>query len=1155
MTFTNEQLIALGFLGAGIVVVLLLLIGAVKLLKNDDKGAEKKAGSDQPAWSGEESPALIGMEDSENAAPPVEIEKPVGAFWRFLLWLVALPAWANLIPGLPTAEYGRYLLLAALGITGLGALIEVIRAKKRWQLAVEAGILVVFALGVVGAIWLPETPALSQTSLWVVPLQGIFDGGLIVLAIVALQVGAGRWPSRGLRITLIGLLAGLGAGRLLLMGLPGLAAGWLAPEIQGALPPAEAVGVVVWVTAAALLVLAGPAAVAWTRPSSVINRLGNGALAGGLAGAALAACLGAPLAAALGMGQVYGSSLENDQTIRLLGAALNMMPLYSAAAFGGLSLAGAVLGGLTGLATIVTQGLERRSTLFETAVSAVLSLPVYYLIFLVVFALLNPAVMKVLDLFGDTPVWDPNWNALLQLAVPLGFLLVMLGLGLAGLEALPAGSHARKMGGLMYGLFGLASIGLGGYYNSLPLVAAGIVMAAAGARSGALEGVWRPGGEDNSPDIYFDTAGLLGSLLSFLAVSSVGTPLIVIFMTLKGADPSASAKASLLSDLSTVYGLNSLTLLVVLVSGVLVGGFGLGWVFSWGWLARLWGALCSSRSSGWLRRGLLAGLALTLLAGSLFIALPDKMVAQAAIALSAAAWIWPSQRGRWRLGWLLAAFAAAAGGLALLGLKAWEALPGELGVWGQPVVITLASIGLVAGMRAFLDGMPLERRTLPAYAAAVFIIIGLGLAWLPGDLARDFRAAVLSFNGSSWQRLEAGTLTPGERYAAGYFSGQDGKFWLVGGAGLMMRQEQGAWVLRNPGFGAISAPESERLRLLRQAPKLIQQGNYYWMLGKGKLVRFEPGGKESGIEPKMGENKVQISAELRDLALGPQGEMYLATRSDGVLRLKPGEPLEASQWDYLNLSSGLPDNFVYKVFVDKSGTLWAGVVSGLYSLANDKFEAVKVPGYEKPSDVYTFLEDRQKRLWVGVSSGGLVRDATGWHTFLEMPGWPGELTVSALLEDKQGQIWAGTESGALKYDGQRWDKVVDGMPVDHLAASPDGTLWFGGREGLVRLAGGSQQRYNAENGLVYPQVSQLAVDPQGKAWVTTVQDLPVSNTLVWAGLGLGWLVLAGLLAWSLRSYRPTDEYTPSKIDWDDQAEEEGPAEEEDDALDDLRSVY
>jgi diguanylate cyclase (GGDEF)-like protein len=223
-------------------------------------------------------------------------------------------------------------------------------------------------------------------------------------------------------------------------------------------------------------------------------------------------------------------------------------------------------------------------------------------------------------------------------------------------------------------------------------------------------------------------------------------------------------------------------------------------------------------------------------------------------------------------------------------------------------------------------------------------------------------------------------------------------------------------------------------------------------------------------------------------------------------------------------SSSLSGDVVNGICEDKFGNLWVGTDgTGLNRVippaSRDdrvRFEHFRADPKKKGAlkdDVITCVYlDREKRLWLGCFTGGLVRvdegDKRGRPVFTHFVHSPDDETslstnfVASILEDKAGRLWVGTIDGGLNrfdplakkfFHVQRTagndSPLIDGC-IDYLVEDAFGTLWIGTIEGLARFnpATGETRMYTQENrpgSLSYNDIYCLYVDDAGTLWIGT----------------------------------------------------------------------
>jgi len=134
-------------------------------------------------------------------------------------------------------------------------------------------------------------------------------------------------------------------------------------------------------------------------------------------------------------------------------------------------------------------------------------------------------------------------------------------------------------------------------------------------------------------------------------------------------------------------------------------------------------------------------------------------------------------------------------------------------------------------------------------------------------------------------------------------------------------------------------------------------------------------------------------------------------------------------------------------------------------------------------------------------------------------------SVYSVLEDREGRLWIGTQEGVASFNGNAWKRhrLPTGTATSYvraLAETPDGSIWVGTEHaGLWRFLNGTWQGYSRANGLPSDRVNTLDVqaEPGGFAlWVGTnagvVRIRPTGLESVSQGLPSPWV-------WRFRTVR------------------------------------
>ncbi len=159
-------------------------------------------------------------------------------------------------------------------------------------------------------------------------------------------------------------------------------------------------------------------------------------------------------------------------------------------------------------------------------------------------------------------------------------------------------------------------------------------------------------------------------------------------------------------------------------------------------------------------------------------------------------------------------------------------------------------------------------------------------------------------------------------------------------------------------------------------------------------------------------------------------------------------------------SKGIPVNYVWNLYEDTHGNIWAGTYSsGLVYLPAREIDHGNFrpfPGTDSLADgsIFQVTEDSLSRIWVGTRRGGAVILENGKkHSITIRDGLPSNRVLS-ITDDANGNIWLGTQFGAVGLDrltltAFRRKAELEGYAILHGGLTNDGVLWFVTGEGLT----------------------------------------------------------------------------------------------------------
>ena len=232
-----------------------------------------------------------------------------------------------------------------------------------------------------------------------------------------------------------------------------------------------------------------------------------------------------------------------------------------------------------------------------------------------------------------------------------------------------------------------------------------------------------------------------------------------------------------------------------------------------------------------------------------------------------------------------------------------------------------------------------------------------------------------------------------------------------------------------------------------------------WAGGRGAVTRIDrKTGRNSIHKLGVGEGaNVDVASIVEDRS----GQLWFGARGEGLICFNPRTGRSKNYHHDPANPSSLSHNAVFALFIDRSGTLWAGTEDGLdaFDPGQERFRVYKPPGIS-PHRVRAIAQDASGALWLATNSAGVHRldPATGKFKIFRSSRTPGSLSsdaVAALLVDRSGFIWAGTESGLDRFDPAAGAFKVyyehDGLPnnnVNGILEDGRGHLWVTTHNGL-----------------------------------------------------------------------------------------------------------
>jgi signal transduction histidine kinase/ligand-binding sensor domain-containing protein len=256
----------------------------------------------------------------------------------------------------------------------------------------------------------------------------------------------------------------------------------------------------------------------------------------------------------------------------------------------------------------------------------------------------------------------------------------------------------------------------------------------------------------------------------------------------------------------------------------------------------------------------------------------------------------------------------------------------------------------------------------------------------------------------------------------------------------------------------------------------------------------------------------------RSMIKRPDGVLWVGTLGNGVNRFDTRTGL----WKhYTQANSGLEDNVIVSLGVDKQGTLWAGTMNGFLAKLDEttgRFTSYELDAepVNTPNMIQSIVEDDTGVLWIGTENGiSRFNPLTEtWDHVRHDPNDPQSLSGNniqskAVYFDRKGDLWVGTfgwglnriPKDQLHQPNPRVDRWIEGVKgrealssdnVISIHEDEEGFLWlgtYGGGICKVDPETGSVSVVDTKNGLSNDVIYAIQEDHDGNLWCSTQNGL------------------------------------------------------------------
>lgn len=301
--------------------------------------------------------------------------------------------------------------------------------------------------------------------------------------------------------------------------------------------------------------------------------------------------------------------------------------------------------------------------------------------------------------------------------------------------------------------------------------------------------------------------------------------------------------------------------------------------------------------------------------------------------------------------------------------------------------------------------------------------------------------------------------------------------------------------------------------LKRPSPPVVSQ----LIEGPDGLIFFKRGPDFSQIDPNGKISAVSPSADLlrrfdEDFkqqqdggrVLEPGSRPPLRDQSGGVWTAAPAGGLTVSQEGEETVSVELPRSGlafpVSEMREDREGDVWiASPGNGLVRVRRARVVVLDPNEGQNERAVSALMQDHAGAWWIANGRGGMIHWTPAESRVIPLATSRSPRPASALFEDQSSRLWAASRDGSVfRFDDgvfkPQFTKTQLPSKVRSIHQDSQGTIWFGGSQGLASLKGETIRQFGAEDGV-------------GDLDLTVLQQFPGGRII--AGSSSGTILLGG----------------------------------------------
>ncbi len=295
--------------------------------------------------------------------------------------------------------------------------------------------------------------------------------------------------------------------------------------------------------------------------------------------------------------------------------------------------------------------------------------------------------------------------------------------------------------------------------------------------------------------------------------------------------------------------------------------------------------------------------------------------------------------------------------------------------------------------------------------------------------------------------------------------------WVGGASGISKFDGRKFVHYTRPQPNALTNNNAQQIQILNDTTWWRVQGEIYFITA-GKIKYFKAPGPEG----------IPVSSLLIE-----KNGLWMA--KDGIIYF-----FDHTSWRNfaLPLTADQKPPVIYRLFKDKSDTLWATTNAGLYKINNSIPETFTLNG--APLSFIglrsSIAQDKAGALWFGTNSG-VVKISGKTLQFYNKHNGLSDNIFYDMLADSEGNVWMASDGqGIFRFSGTRFTSLDEtmGLPsaqIMAIASNHQGDLFLGTWDaGLYTFADGKVNTLTFPSNPV-PAITSVSFTHSGKLWIGT----------------------------------------------------------------------